>query len=624
MKKREKSGERRILNINPNCIFLIFFLILNVPLVAQVEGFSFESDIKNESTNYTKRLKKAVDQNDNELLKDVLSSNPKLVDAASFKKKAKFYPLQNEKIHLINDASILYLEGRLSLDFIAKVLDFKPNLYNSYNGLTPLYTILKYLCSSNDDERQRALSLFNLLVENSDIDLNRRYKSQPPPLSFLLGGSYKNHGDFSFIPNTVIDEFLEAKVDIQTRDDYENTLLHYSLNTGYLELFRRCLISGLSFSDKNQSNQDGLYFAISSDKINVVETLFESGYKINLYGLENLKNALSVANSAIFKKIAYEATFLIKDYKSFKKFLSVFPNHEKRLFDPVISSNWIDNFKTNDYPKIEEHLGQLIKTFNNEKKATLLSLKKRYYLNPPTSEDLTPLSGCRIYDTDMTSIYIGNWSGECRTVYNKDLKMNYSVAYGYGKFHFTKGKNTWSIEGNFYEGKLDGLSITNSRTRKIFEYFKDGKRDGIYIAKMLNRIDRNYPVMFLMSFQEGQPLGNFGIALYDNGQVSKLNHESDGYLSTTRTNYGNHYPIKLLIEGSKCYLISQLSKLGGVRGRGILTSIFTSVLKDENFQLENIALDQLQITIQNQLRIHGYNDLADIVSVVDFLECVFN
>lgn len=608
-------------------IVIFLFASLNTAIT---QKFTFESDVKNESVNYTSKLDRALSSDNSVMLKKILSKNRKLVNAASFKKKSKFYRFERQKIHLINDVTIRCLMGDVGLDLVKTVLSFDPNMYSDYGGSTAFYYILDYLAETEISNSSDGLKLFHLFVSKSNFEISRRYKTLEPPLSYILSKNYNYQGQYShnYIADSVIESFIMQGSDVNTFDRYGNNLLLFAFAADRINLTDLLIDKGANINVQNKNGKDALYFCVKNNNLHLWNKLQESNYKFDLYNLQEMgiKEFVPMLDKPFYESLLKTCISKFSTFDDVVTFIEIFPIGIEDIFKSEYFHLWSNQLETNNFPRLQDLLDEKEIKLEDSSQTNLNKLEYRYIKEAPLSKNISAEYSCRIYYEDSNEIFRGEWSGECENIYNEKFSENIEWANGYGNFTFiSESGYKWTITGKFINGRIDGLSTENDNSQTKYSYFIDGLRDGIVTSIIKSRNNPDYPISFLVSYAKGIPDGDIGVAVYENGQVSKLEHLGDNKFTTSRINYGNYYPVKLFIEGIKCYALDKVSSLPNSKlGKAVVSNILSSLILDEDFRIENLAKSHLKSTFKSELKKNGLENFADLIDMNDLISCMFN
>ncbi len=281
------------------------------------------------------------------------------------------YPVTNQTI-----SHPLFAHKCFNLDILNAVLKKEKNLniYQTDNyGQSALTYYLAFNPNCNGEIIKR-------LVDNKTILVNEQTCRSLTPLQFYL----KNANE---IKAGVVEVFLNAEdINIQIKDESDNSLLHYLCNAESvsLELLQLFIGKGLKLNEKNKDGQTilhilypGAYYGESTNLnklLDLLPFLISKGIDVNIY--DNCRNTVLHGLCELFsaKRIQNKADHAI--------FNSVGVTPLQRLFfDGVISSR--------PAPEKQDAVDQLItriivEVIRNSNKHTLsldIFLGKQYFEN---------------------------------------------------------------------------------------------------------------------------------------------------------------------------------------------------------------------------------------------------
>lgn len=267
----------------------LFMLCAATQLAAQ----SFSSLRKEGGILYDERLNTLLEQNDGEGMKQYLQSTPGAVKKASgwISETGKYTgKVQLKYIPLIHDALSRCLKGNCSVTMCSYIVQGGADLSQPFDGKTPVYLLLDYLARHKIAECTQAEELFRLLLARTDFDINARYQSLLPPLSYLirensafLGGRFSKE----YLSPDLIRRMIDKGASVNTYDAEGNTLIAYVLATDNQELQTYLIDKGINIRKENKEGRDAMYLAIESKNLPSVRNLMQSGYQLNLHTLKN-------------------------------------------------------------------------------------------------------------------------------------------------------------------------------------------------------------------------------------------------------------------------------------------------------------------------------------------------
>lgn len=419
-------------------LIYIVFVIIAEPILAQ--QFSFESDKKVKS-NFNKKLEKALISNKVKSLREILIKDPNLVNASSSQtKKSKYSALSGGNIPLLYDAVNRSLNGYCSFEIVELILSFKPKLNCAFRDKTPFYLILEFLAKNKIVNSKDAEKLFLTFSKEKNLDINNRYGTLPPPLTFLLRENYEHlSGKISneYLSDKILKTFIKKGANVNALDKYGNNLLTYASKTKRQKLLNLLLNKGISFSNKNKSGKDPFIFAIENNNIEAINKILDKGYELNLYYLYNKKAENNLNKySDIRNKIYNLAVNKDLDFKESIGFLGLFKKNGNKWYKKYSSST--ADIKKVDYPRIIDFI-----TKNNVK------IEER-----------------KFYKLQMDYLYKSNDIDEI--VVNAE-KINFNLDFNFVKDYWKSELGVSEMQKKFSKTNIFNIQFTNTILKKIIK-----------------------------------------------------------------------------------------------------------------------------------------------------------
>jgi hypothetical protein len=262
------------------------------------------------------------------------------------------------------------------------IIKYEPFLYCTSENFTPFYLILNFIAKHKIDDCKNAENLFNLFSNQSQFDINQKYKDLPPPLSFLLSSNYAfsvNTYIKEYISSNIIKTFIEKGASINTRDINSTSILTYAVMVDKNDLVSYCITKGVDVLVMNNGNHDALYYAIHNNNIKNISLILSTNYPLTEKRLAEIDayTAMPFANEEIRNLLFEKLKNGIKNLENTQVLVRLFP--DKRLF--FIS----ENFKRANFDITKDQIPALVALFSNpeivEKSIAfenINSLKKEY------------------------------------------------------------------------------------------------------------------------------------------------------------------------------------------------------------------------------------------------------
>ena len=93
-------------------------------------------------------------------------------------------------------------------------------------------------------------------------------------------GAYIKHGSIFFNMNK-IKRLIEAGADVNTKDEYGNSLLDFSVETDSDELTILLISAGADVNSKNNGGRSPLHWAVFWNTVDIAEYLISAGANVN-------------------------------------------------------------------------------------------------------------------------------------------------------------------------------------------------------------------------------------------------------------------------------------------------------------------------------------------------------
>ncbi len=264
--------------------FLIFLLLITG--YANAQYFKLENERPNLSGEYNTKLSKALHKNNALKLKKILNKQPQSInDITDYASKSKYSRLSGGGKILLFDAVERYLDDNCPYEIIETIMHYKPFLYCTYKGKTPLYLLLDFFATHKIKECNKAEKLLNLFCKQEGFNAGRRQINLPPPLSYLIikNNKFLNHQiSNDYLSTNVLKTLILNGASPNSLDDNENNLLDFALKRDRKELVSFLLNKGTLVNNKNTTGKDAFVTAIEIGNLPLLEKIYKNGYKLSL------------------------------------------------------------------------------------------------------------------------------------------------------------------------------------------------------------------------------------------------------------------------------------------------------------------------------------------------------
>ncbi|WP_425420283.1 hypothetical protein [Phaeodactylibacter xiamenensis] len=225
-----------------------------------------------------------------------------------------------------------YFKGNVSFREIEKSAE--TGLYSSYNGKTVIYRVIDEVSEGKEKARQ----VFFLLANNDKFDLTRRYKTLPPPYTYLL----ERVSGFRNVDSTIIKAFFDRGVSSDGLDLSGNSLLILSAMYGVESLMKCAIEYGASLELKNNNGRNAFFFAVENDNLSQVKLLQEAGFGISLATLKGIDYHEIEHGVSHDLKLFFQESCIkeVNSFRTLKLFARFFP---ETRFNFLVSEDYIFN-----------------------------------------------------------------------------------------------------------------------------------------------------------------------------------------------------------------------------------------------------------------------------------------
>lgn len=307
------------------CSLLALCLCAVLPIHAQ--GFD---DLKKTSVGILNtELQSLLRDNDVKGVTRYLKSNPDAV-------KDGTNTSTNEKggrvvVPVFYDAVERTLKGESTEQMCETLLNLGCDIYSSCNGKTPVYLVMDYLAETPSEKAGTALSLLRLFLQRDDFDINRRYRSLPPPFSYLLSSNFSFLGgkySKDYLSTELIRTIIESGGRLNTYDENGASLLLLANETDNDYLTNYLLDNGVNINKKaNSSGDDAIFAAIKDNDIDRLEKIF-SNYGLHMLAT-SFRDILSETSAEMYSFLASHCASNASSYEELVDFRGIFADSKE-------------------------------------------------------------------------------------------------------------------------------------------------------------------------------------------------------------------------------------------------------------------------------------------------------
>lgn len=393
---------------------LIFILFSFMGLLCQAQGFD---DLKKAKTvPLNKKLQALVNQNDAKGLGKLLQSKPEYKEEGSaIGHNDKGAPLV---IPLFYDVVDKTLSGTASLELCRVCFAADCDVYTVYNGKTLIYRMMDYFATTPSQKTEVGMEVLRLLFSQKNFDINRRYRSLPPPLSYLLSENYKflgNKYSKDYLSTELIRLLLDNGARLNTYDENGASLLLLANSTDNVYLQDYLVDHGVNINKAaDAEGNNAFYAAIADNNVHLLEKIVKK-YNIRIT-TPTVKDWSSKVSPEMFEYLIGQCAENANSYDELVEFRSHFSSKKDYIKDKYESLarkevSQVDNYdaimrckkRYPDLTKITEPRFKEIATREINATTNIVDLKlceKRY----PDFRSLTDSKKAVLYSTDVKNL----------------------------------------------------------------------------------------------------------------------------------------------------------------------------------------------------------------------------
>ena len=299
-------------------------LLLAQSVLCGAQGFD---DLKKaKPVQLNAKLQSLLDKNDVKGLERMLKSRSDAKNEGSnMGKNDKGAPLV---VPLLYDVVDRTLKGSVSVDMCRVALDAGCDVYTIFNGKTPIYRIMDYLATTPSARAGVGMEVLSLLLDKKEFDINRRYRSLPPPFSYLLSENYKYLGDRyskDYLSSELIRTLLEHGAALNTYDENGASLLLLANTTENRYLQEYLVKKGINIDKAaDETGNNAVYAAIANSDVNLLRLIVDKNQLALKTGA--VKDRLAGVSSEMYGYLAGECARNLNSssYEDIMEFRGVF------------------------------------------------------------------------------------------------------------------------------------------------------------------------------------------------------------------------------------------------------------------------------------------------------------
>ena len=265
-------------------------------------------------------LQTLVDKNDAKGLERLLKSKPETRGNGSRMG-------HNEKgapnvVPLFNDVIDRTLKGQVSIDLCRVVFNAGCDVYSVYNGKTPVYQLMDYFATTPSAEAATGMEVLDMMFAREEFDINRRYRSLPPPFSYLLSANFKHldgHYSKDYLSTELLQKIIAKGASLNTYDENGASLLLLANSTGNEYLQNYLIDHGININKSaDESGNNAVFAAIESSNVDQLRKIV-ANYGIILT-TDDVKDRTSGVSVAMYDYLASECASHAGNYNEYKAF----------------------------------------------------------------------------------------------------------------------------------------------------------------------------------------------------------------------------------------------------------------------------------------------------------------
>ncbi len=226
----------------------------------------------------TERLEQLLDANDVEGMATLLQEEPELVNANSLQfKKASG---AKRSVPLFFETVMRTLDGETPVEMCKVVINAGCELDVVFEGITPIYLVMDYIATHPKSQCEKAVQVLRAFAKRKDFDANKRYRSELPPLSYLirrnnefLGGKFSK----DYIADEVLVILIEHGASVTTYTEKGASLMTFAIDTDNKYLQTYFIENGVNLRHNDAAGNDAVHHAIEQGDLALLKKMVSSG-----------------------------------------------------------------------------------------------------------------------------------------------------------------------------------------------------------------------------------------------------------------------------------------------------------------------------------------------------------
>ena len=271
----------------------LVFLAIMFCAVNTITAQSFESLKRVKNVSFNQQLADLIAKNDVNGMKIFLRQNASQSNqASSTKEKDGLKGKIQMPVPLLYDVVEKCLTGQCSVEMCQVIVDANADVNCNFEEKTPIYVILDYIIAHPIEECGDAEKLVKIFLSAPQFDVNFKYQSLPPPLSYLTKGAHIYHGDFKkgYVSENIVKMLIDKGASVNTYDRDGNSLINFAIVMNYSSLQEYLIDRGVDIGKTNKEGNDVMYIAIEQGSCDAIIQILSTGYDLNIHSLKNDPN----------------------------------------------------------------------------------------------------------------------------------------------------------------------------------------------------------------------------------------------------------------------------------------------------------------------------------------------
>ena len=223
------------------------------------------------------------------------------------------------------------LNGSVSMDVCRTAFDAGCDIYAVFNGKTPIYLVMDYLAKTPSEQSERGMEVLELFFSQDSFDINRRYRTLPPPFSYLLSTNFNYLGgryDVNYLSTDLVRKMIDNGAQLNTYDESGASLLLLASSKDDKSLKNYLLNNGVNINKTAATDgHNAIYSAIRSSDIDMLSRIVKN-YQIRLNATD-VKEQLDSVSPAMYNFLASECSTNASSYEELKTFRMYFADKKE-------------------------------------------------------------------------------------------------------------------------------------------------------------------------------------------------------------------------------------------------------------------------------------------------------